>query len=67
MNLQEIVNRDTNYLVQQDEALFVISEYIMKRKGVYVKPRISIFNMANDIHLMNSMFLEAANWFKINK
>ena len=40
MNLKEIVFRDDALPIEQDEALFLMKEYIKVRKGVTVEPYI---------------------------
>lgn len=66
MNLTEIINRDSRYLIQQDEALYVIQQYIIKRKGINVNPKVHIFRMNTELPIMCKMMLHAIGWFRMN-
>jgi hypothetical protein len=63
MDLKEIVNRPDDKPIEQDEALFVINEYIKIRKGRYVS-----FSISNPMHvgLMVQMACVAINWLRCN-
>lgn len=70
MNLKEIVNRHDSIPIQQDEAFFVISEYIKIRKGVDVQPRIEnrfgSLHAVAQVQLMGNMLIHAICWLKEN-
>ena len=65
MNLKELIDKE---VLEQEEALFVIGEYIKARKGVDVQPfietRFGNLNTAIQLKLMNSALLTAVCWFK---
>ena len=68
LTLKEIVNRPDTQAVEQDEALFVIKEYVKARKGVDVNPHIETGhgNMyaIQQIQMMVSMLPHAIGWFR---
>ena len=66
MNLLEIINRDESVPITQDEALYVIKEYVKIRKGVDIKPIINFFSPFSEIKLMNLMLIDAKSWLKLN-
>tara|TARA_R110000851_G_scaffold305835_1_gene463989 strand:- start:6050 stop:6274 length:225 start_codon:yes stop_codon:yes gene_type:complete len=70
MELKEIVERDINAPIDQDEALFVLKEYVRVRKGRDINPTI-ITNMPaifiiQQLELMSKMTLHAIVWFRDN-
>lgn len=72
MEIKDIVQRQSDYAgrinYNEDEVVFLISEYIKEKKGVY-PPR---FEIGNDFHqkmLADSAFQTALEYFsdKLNK
>lgn len=70
MDLKEIVNRPDNYTITQDEALFVIKEYIKIRKNVDVNPTIDIrsgkMKVIMELKMMIEMVTYAVGWLRGN-
>ena len=70
MDLKEIITRDLTAPIEQEEALFVLKEYVKARKGKDINPTIvtnvpSILIM-QQLELMNKLSLHAVVWFKKN-
>lgn len=69
MYLKEIVNRPNEMPIEQDEALFVIKEYIKARKGVDTNPKVETklgtFHTMIELDLMIDMLNYAVGWFRI--
>lgn len=70
MDLKEIVFRGDKYPISQDEALFVIREYVKARKGVDIIPtpnkQFGMAYYARELSLMSNMATQAISWFRTN-
>ena len=70
MDLEEIVNRNTNIQIEQAESLFVIKEYVRIKKGIHINPVIFInvpqIFLVKQLKMMAAMSLHAIMWFKMN-
>ncbi len=71
MNLVEIVNRKDNHNLSDDEALFVIKEYVKIRKGVEITPiiekRLGKAYAMIQLNMLFEMASLAIFWLKENK
>lgn len=69
MNLKEIINRPNETPLDEDEAYFVLKEYVKARKGVDINPRIearfSSLNAMREVNIMHHMLNHAIGWFRI--
>ena len=73
MNLYEIVNRNDCMAISQEEALFVIKQYVMIRKGSEITPALRITQpnkltmvRRSEVQLMVSMTAQACAWLIVN-
>jgi len=70
MDLKEIINRPNEAPIEENEACFIIKEYIKTRKGVEVNPiietRLGNTYAMREVGLMNKMLDHAIEWFKEN-
>ena len=70
MDLKEIVNRPNRAVLQEDEAYFVLQEYIRIRKNRKITPRIDYsrgtMKAMKETQLLNHMLVHATQWFKEN-
>lgn len=68
MNLKEIVFRDDSLPITQDEAVFVVKQYIKDRKGKEVDLSIETHygtgRAMNQISLLFEMFFTAMFWYR---
>lgn len=64
MNVKDIISRNN---ITQDEAMYVIGEYIYERKGVRVSPvietRLGQAYALHQIKLMNQAYDRAFAWY----
>lgn len=70
MDLYEIVHRAPELPLEQDEAIYVIKEYIKARKGLNITPIITsevpnIFT-AFEFQKFKLMLAAALTWFRLN-
>ncbi len=70
MNLKELIDRPNETPIQEDEAYFILREYIKIRKGVDISPRLSsIFGRMGatiEVQIMHNMLDYAIAWLKEN-
>lgn len=70
MDLNDIVNRDLSAPITQQGSLFVIREYVKRRKGVEIDPQVSPhshpFVTLGELNKMIEMTLTAIIWFRNN-
>ena len=68
MDIKELANRPDNFPLTQDEALFLIDEYIFEKKSKRVRPRIEtrggVVMMHNEIQLMFKALIVASSYFR---
>jgi len=70
MDLKEIVNRDLDLPLTQEESLFVLKEYVKVRKGQDINPVI-IMDMPTpfiirQLEIMASLTFYAIMWYRTN-
>lgn len=70
MDLKEIVNRPDGTPIEEQEAYFVIKEYVKARKDVDIQPQINArmgqIQAMFEVNLMHQMLSYAIAWFKEN-
>ena len=70
MDLKEIVNRPDDSPITQEEACFVIAEYVKERKGANIKPsidtRMGSVWADRETQLMYRMLEYAVTWYRRN-
>lgn len=68
MNLRDIVNRPDGYPIDQDEAVFVIEQYVKIRKGKeikgYIETNYGALNTSKELNLMMKMSTHAICWLR---
>ena len=71
MSVDEIINRKETDPLTQEEALFIIKEYVKERKGRDIVPEIYHNQptpfVVMQLQLMGEMACHAIGWFKNNK
>ena len=71
MEIQEIVQRPDNLPISEEEAMFLITEYIRVKKGVkvnmHIEKRYGIFGMEREYSLMAKMLPYAVSYFRENR
>ena len=66
MDIKNIISRNSPIWLNEDEALFLIKEYIKAKKGVNINPQMNLtsFGAVRELHLLHEMAHTAFDYFK---